>query len=166
MAATSNRAPIVTASSKTLNHNQSVAASSLFTATDPNGDPIITYALMDLTGNGYFMVNGVAQASNVEIDLTPAQLAQTIYVAGSGPDQLSIGAADGAIWRSFQTAAVWGPLLLCGSSCAAVGPGVGAVRAKGAPPAPIGIDPSLAAQRTAMYDLVPHSEATSIAVKN
>src|SRR5260370_167852 len=166
MAATSNRAPIVTASSKTLTHNQSIAASSLFTATDPNGDPIITYALMDLTGNGYFMVNGVAQASNVEIDLTAAQLAQTIYVAGSGSDQISIRASDGTLWSTWQTATVTAPVVLSPSDFASVDAYVAAVRAQGDPPAPIGIDPSLAAQRTAMYDLVPHSEATSIAVKN
>ena len=68
----------------------SVAASSLFTATDPDGDDIITYALKDMTGNGYFVVNGVVQATNVEIDLTAAQLAQTIYQSGSGTDQLAV----------------------------------------------------------------------------
>ena len=43
---------------------------------------------------------------------------------------------------------------------------VAAVKAEGDPPAPSGLDASLAAQRTALYDLVPHSEATSVAVKN
>src|SRR5690348_17916804 len=35
-----------------------------------------TYALKDPTGYGYFVVNGVAQPSNTEIDLTAAQLRQ------------------------------------------------------------------------------------------
>ena len=75
---------MVTTSNKTVTHNQSIAASSLFTATDPDGDTITTYALKDVTGNGHFVVNGVVQATNVEIDLTAAQLAQTTYVAGFG----------------------------------------------------------------------------------
>src|SRR5439155_1733291 len=62
-----DQAPVVTAINKTVTHNQSIAASSLFTATDPDGHPIITYALKDLTGNGHFVVNGVVQATNVEI---------------------------------------------------------------------------------------------------
>src|SRR5439155_10475536 len=89
---------------------QSVAASTLFTATDPNGDAITTYALKDVTGNGHFVVNGVVQATNVEIDLTAAQLAQTTYQSGSGSDQISIRASDGTLWSTWQTATVTAPL--------------------------------------------------------
>ena len=105
-----DQAPVVTAPNKTLSRNQSIAASSLFTATDPDGDAITTYALKDLTGNGHFVVNGVVQATNVEIDLTAAQLAQTIYVAGSGSDQISIRASDGTLWSAWQTATVAAPV--------------------------------------------------------
>src|SRR5258708_24457112 len=91
-------------------NNHSVAASSLFTATDPQGDPITTYALKDLTGNGHFVVNGVVQATNVEIDLTAAQLAQMTYVAGSGSDQISVRASDGTLWSAWQTATLTAPL--------------------------------------------------------
>ena len=97
------QAPVVTALNPTLTHNQSVAASSLFTAIDPDGQAIATYALKDVTGNGHFVVNGVAQATNVEIDLTAAQLAQTTYQAGSGNDQISIRASDGTLWSAWQT---------------------------------------------------------------
>jgi hypothetical protein len=105
-----DQAPVVTASNQTLTHNQSIAASSLFTATDPDGDPITTYALKDVTGNGYFVVNGVVQATNVEIDLTATQLAQATYVAGSGSDQISIRASDGTLWSTWQTVTVTAPL--------------------------------------------------------
>ena len=88
----------------------SVSAASLFTATDPDGDPITTYALKDVTGIGHFVVNGVAQATNVEIDLTAAQLAQTIYQSGSGSDQLSISAFDGTTWSAWQSFTVSGPV--------------------------------------------------------
>src|SRR5205085_11643761 len=104
------QAPVVTALNPTLTHNQSVAASTLFTATDPNGDAITTYALKDLTGNGHFVVNGVVQATNVEIDLTAAQLAQTTYQSGSGSDQISIRASDGTLWSAWQTATVTAPV--------------------------------------------------------
>jgi hypothetical protein len=105
-----DQAPVVTASNKTVTHNQSIAASSLFTATDPEGDTITTYALKDVTGNGHFVVNGVVQATNVEIDLTAAQLAQTTYQSGSGSDQLSIRANDGTLWSAWQSVTVTAPL--------------------------------------------------------
>jgi hypothetical protein len=105
-----DQAPVVTASNQTLTHNQSIAASSLFTATDPDGQTITTYALKDLTGNGHFVVNGVVQGTNVEIDLTAAQLAQATYVAGSGSDQISIRASDGTLWSAWQTATITAPV--------------------------------------------------------
>jgi 20S proteasome alpha/beta subunit len=104
-----DQAPVVTASNQTLTHNQSIAASSLFTATDPDGQTITTYALKDVTGNGHFVVNGVVQATNVEIDLTAAQLAQTTYVAGSSTDQLSVRASDGTLWSAWQAVTVTVP---------------------------------------------------------
>src|SRR5205807_1661565 len=63
---TVDQAPVVTASNPTLTHNHSLAAASLFTAADPDGQSIATYALQDVTGNGHFVVNGVVQATNVE----------------------------------------------------------------------------------------------------
>ena len=101
---------MVTALNTTVTHKQSVAASSLFTASDPDGDTITTYALKDVTGNGHFVVNGVVQAANVEIDLTAAQLAQTTYQSGSGSDQFSVRAFDGTLWSGWQTATVTAPV--------------------------------------------------------
>ena len=101
-----DQAPVVTTSTQYMMRNQTIAASSLFTATDPDGNPIKTYALKDPTGFGYFVVNGVIQASNTEIDLTAAQLAQTTYVSGTGSEQLSVRASDGILWSSWQTVSV------------------------------------------------------------
>jgi hypothetical protein len=103
VAAPNEKAPVVTASSLTTLAGQTFKASSLFAVSDPNGDPIVTYALQDITGSGHFVVNGVVQASNTEIDLTAAQLAQTTFVAGSGTDQLSIRASDGWLWSNWQS---------------------------------------------------------------
>ena len=110
VAAPTGQPPVVTASNTTLTHNQSVAASSLLTASDPDGNPIATYALKDVTGNGHFVVNGVVQATNTEIDLTAAQLAQTSYQSGSGSDQFSVRAFDGTLWSGWQTATVTAPV--------------------------------------------------------
>ena len=104
-----DQAPVVTAPNTTLTHNQTVAASSLFTAIDPDGNTITTYALKDVTGNGHFVVNGVAQATNTEIDLTAAQLAQTTYQAGSGSDEISIRAFDGTLWSPWTSSTVTVP---------------------------------------------------------
>jgi hypothetical protein len=107
VAARNEKAPVVTTSSLTTLAGQTFAASSLFSVSDSNGDPIVTYALNDATGgSGYFVVNGVVQPSNTEIDLTAAQLAQTIFVTGSGTDQLSVRASDGWLWSNWQSPAV------------------------------------------------------------
>src|SRR5207244_13026701 len=83
-----DHAPVATAShaSTTVVHNQTVAATSLFSATDSDGDTITKYALWDTEGNGHWVVNGVVQATNAEIDITAAQLAQPVYQSGVGTD--------------------------------------------------------------------------------
>src|SRR5260370_35848818 len=95
-------APVVTASNAAIATGQSVAASSLFTARDPDGDTITKYQFYDATGSGHFVVGGVAQASATVIDVTAAQLATTAYQAGSASDQLYVRASDGALWSSWQ----------------------------------------------------------------
>ncbi|TWC00217.1 hemolysin type calcium binding protein [Bradyrhizobium macuxiense] len=96
-------APVVTASSFGIVAGQSRSASSLFTITDPNGSSIVTYALWDSNSNGHWVVNGVAQAANTEIDVTAAQLAQTTYVGGGGTDQLYIRVNDGNAWSTWAS---------------------------------------------------------------
>jgi hypothetical protein len=54
-AAANEKASTVTASSLRTLAGQKFAASSLFSVSDPNGDPIVTCALKDSTGSGYFM---------------------------------------------------------------------------------------------------------------
>ena len=56
---TLDRAPVVTATNVTLSAGHTtVAASSLFSAIDPDGNAITTYAFED-TGSGHFVLNGV-----------------------------------------------------------------------------------------------------------
>jgi hypothetical protein len=95
-------APQVTASNLLTLPGQTIAASSLFTASDPNGGSIATYAFWDSNSNGHFSVNGVTQAANAEIDVTAAQLANTAYVSGSGTDQLYVRVNNGTAWSAWQ----------------------------------------------------------------
>ena len=104
-----DRAPVVTAANVALSSGlTNVAASSLFTASDPDGDAITTYAFKD-TGNGHFVLNGVAQANNQEFDVTAAQLSLLTYQNGIGTDSLQIRVNDGTLWSAWQSFAVTGP---------------------------------------------------------
>ena len=82
----------------------STLATTLFTASDPDGDTITQYAFWDTGGNGHWVVNGVAQAANTEIDVSAANLSQLSYVfgpTGSAPDTLYIRANDGFLWGAW-----------------------------------------------------------------
>jgi hypothetical protein len=104
-----DRAPMVMAANVALNANlTTVAASLLFTASDPDGDAIAGYALKD-TGNGHFVLNGVVQANNQEIDVTAAQLTQLTYQTAGGTDSLQVRVNDGTLWSSWQSFSVTGP---------------------------------------------------------
>ena len=62
------------------------------------------YAFWDTRGNGHWVVNGVAQAANTEIDVSAANLSQVSYVFGPGgstPDTLYVRANDGSKWSSW-----------------------------------------------------------------
>src|SRR5205807_49245 len=111
MTAPLNRTPVVSASNLTAVHLQtSVAALSLFSATDADGDSITKYALWDTQGNGHWVVNGATQATNAEIDITAAQLALTTYRSGNGTDQLYVRAYDGIAWGAWQAFTVIAPV--------------------------------------------------------
>jgi Ca2+-binding RTX toxin-like protein len=97
-------APTVTGSNVTAAHGQSFAASSLFTASDADGDTITKYAFWDAgSGGGHFVLNGVAQGVGQEIDVTAAQLSQLGYQSGSGTDTLWVRASDGTQWSNWSS---------------------------------------------------------------
>ncbi|SHL52954.1 Tryptophan-rich Synechocystis species C-terminal domain-containing protein [Bradyrhizobium lablabi] len=104
-----DRAPVVTAANVVLDANlTTVATSSLFAASDPDGDAIASYALKD-AGNGHFVLNGVVQANNQEIDVTAAQLSQLTYQTAGGTDLLQVRVNDGTLWSTWQSFSVTGP---------------------------------------------------------
>ena len=108
---TLERAPVVTASNVTLGTGRtSLAASSLFSAVDPDGNSIATYAFMD-TGPGHFVLNGVVEANNQVINVTAAQLSQLTYqsVAGSSINSVQVRVNDGTLWSNWTSFTVTSP---------------------------------------------------------
>lgn len=100
-----DHAPVVSASDFAATHNQNIAASALFTATDVDGDAITNYQLWDSTtdpSSGHWVLGGVSQGSNVAIDVSAAQLASTSFQSGSGSDDLWVRANDGTLWGAWK----------------------------------------------------------------
>jgi hypothetical protein len=98
-----NTAPVASAAAGALLRDQSVAAGSLFSVTDADGDAVVQYEFWDdVAGGGYFSVNGVAQGSN-PIPVTAADLANLEYVgcASPGTERLWVRASDGLEWGAW-----------------------------------------------------------------
>jgi endoglucanase len=97
----SNHAPTVAASDQTATRGQVINASSLFSASDANGDSLL-YFFYDNSAaatSGHFTVNGVVQAANTTFAVTAAQLAQTTFTAGtSSSDDLFVNVWDGSLF--------------------------------------------------------------------
>jgi hypothetical protein len=99
--------PTVTPASADISvtHNQSLPASSLFTASDPFNDTIIQYDFWNMgSGGGHFAVNGVTLGANRDNYVSAAQLTQTTYQSGSGTDTLWVRASDGTEWGAWSKA--------------------------------------------------------------
>jgi hypothetical protein len=109
-----DRAPIVTpvSSNLILSPGQaSVAASSLFTASDPDGDAIAQYAFWDSgVGGAHLLVNGTTEPLQQAVPVSAAQLAQTTYQSGTGTDTLYVKAYDGSLWSDWKSFTVSGPI--------------------------------------------------------
>ena len=105
-----DQAPTVSVSNRTLNHAQTVggiAASSLVTASDADGDPIKSYDFYDVgAGGGHLALNGVTQASGAILTYTAAQLSQLTYQPGSAADMLYVRASDGSASGAFASFSV------------------------------------------------------------
>ena len=100
-----NMAPIVEASDFSATHHQNIAASALFSVVDAENDAVTAYQFWDSTpdpASGHWSVNGVAQAANVAIDVTAAQLSHTTFQAGSGSDDLWVRVNDGMMWGAWK----------------------------------------------------------------
>jgi hypothetical protein len=94
-----NHAPVLTAPSANVSGTagQSFAASSLFSATDLDGDALVFYLYDNTPNSGHFVVNGTVVSGGTIYAVTAAQLAQTSFVAGTAgaSDDLMLTAYDG-----------------------------------------------------------------------
>ncbi|SDY89523.1 Ca2+-binding protein, RTX toxin-related [Collimonas sp. OK242] len=93
--------PTVTATDQVLQLNQTIAVSSLFSASDTGNNAITWYKVSNTgTDSGYFTLSGKQQSSEVPVYLTGAQLSGLQYVTGAtaGNDLIQISAFDGAAW--------------------------------------------------------------------
>ncbi len=103
-----NAMPEVTATGATVAPGAVIAASSLFSAADPEGDPLYYNVWDDTTdpASGQWVLGGVAQPARTVIGATPAELANLTFHAGSTADTLYVRAFDG-----FDTSA-WVPFVV------------------------------------------------------
>ena len=100
-----NHAPVVTVADQSVAKNASLAASSLFSVSDADGDAMTRYTFWDSTADatsGHFVVNGVAQGTKQTIMVSAAQLAQTTFQTGTTADDLWVQAYDGAAWSGWK----------------------------------------------------------------
>jgi serralysin len=98
--------PVVTPRNVSAGQNVSLAASSLFSVTDADHDPITAYQFFDnsaASNSGHFIVNGVAKATGTIIDVSASQLAQTSFHTGTAPDSISVRAFDGVAWSAWTS---------------------------------------------------------------
>jgi len=105
---TANRLPTVSAAGPVLlNPGQKVVVAPWFTVTDPDNDPIRSYAFRDdgnRTDGGYFLVDGLRQISNSFFTVDASLLSVVEYVAGTVPGAESIHVSASSDLTSFHTA--------------------------------------------------------------
>lgn len=85
--------------------NQSIQASTLFSAVDAEGHAIVTYRFYDSTDaaySGHFSLDGVQQAANQNFDVAAEDL-DLLYITASAQvnDQLWVQAYDGYAWGEW-----------------------------------------------------------------
>lgn len=100
-----NEAPAVSAANGGLLRGEAIAASSLFSTSDADGDAVTAYQLWDdVNGGGYWQVNGVQQAAGQAIDVSVAELASTQYAgaANASTEQIWARASDGVAWGAWK----------------------------------------------------------------
>src|SRR4051812_48023412 len=96
--------PVASATNASIRPNQTVAASTLFNASDADGDPVTIYRFWDggIAG-GHFTVNGATQNPQQNIDVSAANLSSVNFVGGStsGTEVEWIQVFAGGEWSSW-----------------------------------------------------------------
>lgn len=114
VSAPTNAAPTVTVTQAHYDAAKyaNIAAGSMFTTADANGDAIVKYQFWDdsaAAASGSWVVNGVAQTTNHAIDVAASDLANTVYRAGTtANDSIWVRASDGVAWSDWKQITVTG----------------------------------------------------------
>ena len=99
-----NHAPVVSTQNVTVANNQSINATSFFTAHDQDGDGTIAqYAIWDGgSSGGHFTVGGVTQTAGQWFYVAASNLNSVAYVGGvtAGNETLYVAANDGSQWSA------------------------------------------------------------------
>src|SRR5438034_8963781 len=101
-----NHSPTIAASDGTLLFGATVAASSLFSVLDQDGDTPTQYEFWDsTTGNGHFSVNGIEAGVNVTIPVSAADLANTQFRSEERRvgNHVWVRANDGQAWSDWKS---------------------------------------------------------------
>jgi Ca2+-binding RTX toxin-like protein len=101
-----NAAPVADAANATVITHQAVAAGTLFSVADADGDAIAAYEFWDdANGGGYFSVGGVQQGAAQAISVAAADLAGTQYTGGGsgGTERVWVRANDGLAWGAWKS---------------------------------------------------------------
>ena len=106
-----NSAPQLTLFDASLAVSAGVAASTLFTYSDAEGDPAVRYEFWDsgpAASSGYFAIDGVQQGEGMAIPVDAADLGLVTVVGGSegGTETLWVRANDGAGWGGWHMVAL------------------------------------------------------------
>jgi hypothetical protein len=66
------------------------------------------------TGPGHFVLNGMVEANDQEIDVTAARLSQLTYqsVPGSSADTVQVRVNDGTLWSNWTSFTVTAPAIV------------------------------------------------------
>jgi hypothetical protein len=103
-----NQTPVVTVPSANVSASagQALPVSSLFSATDLDGDKL-TYYLYDntvATTGGHFALNGTALPNDTMNAVSATQLAQVTFVAGAAgtSDDLNVKVYDGHVYTNWS----------------------------------------------------------------
>jgi type VI protein secretion system component Hcp len=96
-----NHAPTVAASDQTATRGEVINASSLFSASDADGDNLLYFFYDNIAEpmSGHFTVDGAVQVAGTTFAVSEAQLAQTTFTAGLlNSDDLFVNVWDGELF--------------------------------------------------------------------
>jgi hypothetical protein len=98
-------APVLTPNNVniTVSHSNPVAASTLFTASDQDGDGIAQYDFWGTgTAGGHWLLNGNALPNGQDNFIDTSQLSQVTYQGGAGTETIWMRASDGIQYGAWK----------------------------------------------------------------